>query len=132
MLMVHREKNLRDYNSTDFVKYFAKKYAEAYKKDYVMIFARDCSIMLKVMRKFHEAKREFKDIFSFIDEMFVEYPKRRRLKHIDLNWIYGVVDLYLSPGKTKSSSSNKVKAPEVELSAEMKEWLKKEKEKWLK
>ena len=132
MLMVQRDKNLRAYTSTDFVKYFAKKFQEEHKRDYSVVFARDCSIMLKVMRKFHEAKKEFKEIFTFIDLMFKEYPLRRRIKPIDMNWLYGVVDMHLSAGKFKAASSNKVKAPEVELSAEMKEWLKKEKEKWLK
>lgn len=130
--MVQRDKNLRAYTSTDFVKYFAKKFQEEHKRNYNVVFARDCSIMLKVMRKFHDAKKEFKDIFVFIDKMFVEYPQRRRIKPMDLNWLYSVADIYLSPGKIKDASSNKVKAPAVELSPEMKEWLKKEKEKWLK
>lgn len=131
-MVVERDKPLRDYTAADFVKYFAKKYSDAYQREYHIVFARDCSIMLKVMRKFFDADVPFKDIFPFIDKMFIEYPKRRRIKTIDLNWLYGVVDIYLNVGdKFEGKSGNKVKAP-VELDAEMKEWLKKEKEKWLK
>lgn len=132
MLMVQRDKNLRAYTSSDFVKYFAKKYREMYNRDYVVLFARDCSIMLKVMRKFHEAEIESKDIFTFMDKMFAEYPKRRRIKPIDMNWLYGILDAYLTTDKFDDKSANKVKAPEVRLDDDMKEWLKKEKEKWLK
>jgi hypothetical protein len=131
-MVVERDKPLRDYTAADFVKYFAKKYSDAYHREYHIVFARDCSIMLKVMRKFFEADVPFKDIFPFIDKMFIEYPKRRRIKSIDLNWLYGVVDIYLNVGdKFEGKSGNKVKAP-VELDDDMKEWLKKEKEKWLK
>ena len=130
-MTIERDKSLRDYNSTDFVKYFSKKYLEQYKKEYPVIFARDCSIMLKVMRKFFDAQKPLKDIFTVIDAMFVEYPKRRRIVPIDTNWLYGVVDIYLHPVANKAKSGNKVKAPEVELDAEMKAWLKEEKKKWL-
>lgn len=132
MLMIKREKGVRDYNSSDFVKYFAKKFKEAYGRDFVILFARDCSIILKIMRKFHDAEVDHKEIFTFMDKMFVEYPKRRRIKPIDLNWLFGVVDLYLKTDHFKDSRANKVKAPEVALDDEMKEWLRKEKEKWLK
>src|ERR1039457_809588 len=96
MLMVQREKNIRDYNSTDFVKYFAKKYLETQSKAYPVIFARDCAIMLKVMRKFSEASKPLKDIFPFIDEMFEEYPRRRRLTLIDMNWLFSMTGIYLN------------------------------------
>jgi len=125
--MVQREKNVRDYNSTDFVKYFAKRYSSTQGKEYPVIFARDCSIMLKVMRKFFEAERPLKDIFKFIDEMFDEYPKRRRLSRIDLNWLFSMTPIYLNV--KKPSKSNKAKAPEMELDEEMKAWLKAEKAK---
>ena len=128
MMMVQREKSIRDYNSNDFVKYFAKKYLIAYDKDYPVIFARDSAIMLKVMRQFFEAKRPLKDIFKFIDDMYVEYPLRRRLTAVDLNWVFSMTKIYLRPGKTETKSS-KVKSPEIELDDEMKAWLKAEKEK---
>jgi len=129
MLMVQRDKNVRDYNSSDFVKYFARKYLDTYGKEYKVIFARDCAIILKVMRKFFEADVAFKDIFPFIDKMFVEYPKRRRLKNIDLNWVFSMCDMYLNAGDKFEGKSNKVKAPEMELDDEMKAWLRAEKEK---
>ncbi len=132
MLMVQRDKNIRDYTSSDFVKYFARKYNDTYGKEYKVIFARDCAIMLKVMRKFFEADVAFKDIFPFIDKMFVEYPKRRRLKNIDMNWVFSMCDMYLNAGDKFEGKSHKVKAPEMELDDEMKAWLKAEKEKWLK
>ena len=131
-MTIERDKSLRDYNSTDFVKYFSKKFLDVYKKDYVVIFARDCSIMLKIMRKFFDAKMGLKEIFPFIDKMFEEYPKRKRVVPIDINWLYGVVDIYLHPVKNDKKSGNKIKAPEIELDEEMKAWLKSEKEKWLK
>lgn len=127
--MVQRDKNIRDYTSSDFVKYFARKYQETYQKEYKVIFARDCSIMLKVMRKFFEADVALKDIFPFIDKMFVEYPKRRRLKNIDMNWIFTMCDMYLSAGDKFEGKSHKVKAPGMELDSEMRAWLKAEKEK---
>lgn len=131
-MTIKRNKPLRDYNSTDFVKYFVKKYIEEYKKECTIIFARDCSIMLKIMRKFFDAKKELKDIFSFIDVMFVEYPKRRRIIPIDINWLYGVTDSYLHPVENVSKSGNKVKAPEVVLDEDMRKWLEEEKKKWMK
>jgi hypothetical protein len=131
-MTIQRDKSLRDYNSNDFVKYFSKKFLEANRKDCTIIFARDCSIMLKIMRKFFDAKKELKEIFTFIDEMFIEYPKRRRVIPIDINWLYGVVDIYLHPVANNSKSGNKVKAPEVKLDADMKAWLEEEKKKWLK
>lgn len=130
--MAQSSKGIRNYTSSDFVKYFAKKYLETYSKEYKIIFARDCAIMLKVMRKFFEADVAFRDIFLFIDKMFVEYPKRRRLKNIDLNWVFSMCDFYLNAGDKFEGRSNKVKAPEMELDADMKAWLKAEKEKWLK
>ena len=84
------------------------------------------------MRKFFEADLPLKEIFPFIDEMFDEYPKRRRIKPIDLNWIYGVTSLYLRKGDQEEPTELKAKAPKVELDAEMQAWLKKEKERWLK
>jgi hypothetical protein len=128
MLMVQREKSIRDYNSNDFVKYFAKKYLVAYDKAYPVIFARDSSIMLKVMRAFFEENRPLKDIFKFIDDMFEEYPKRRRLTSIDLNWVFNMTKIYLRPGVVEKKG-NKAKAPEMELDDEMKAWLESEKEK---
>ena len=128
MLMVQREKSIRDYNSNDFVKYFAKKYLIAYDKPYAVIFARDSSIMLKVMRAFFEESRPLKDIFKFIDDMFEEYPKRRRLTSIDLNWVFNMTKIYLRPGVVEKKG-NKAKAPEMELDDEMKAWLESEKEK---
>lgn len=132
MLMIERDKHLRAYTAADFVKYFGRLFQDAYKRPYKIIFARDCAILLKVMRKFFEADVEMKDIFPFLDKMFIEYPKRRRIKAIDLNWVYSMVDGYLRPGSPADSKTNKVKAPEVELSPEMKAWLKSEKDKWLK
>jgi len=129
--MVQRDKPLRDYTSNDFVKYFAKKYLTTENKEYPVIFARDCAIMLKVMRRFFEAGRPLKDIFPFIDAMFEEYPKRKRLTPIDMNWIFNMTSIYLKTGM-KSVRSSKVKAPEMVLDDEMKAWLKAEKEKWLK
>jgi hypothetical protein len=126
--MVQREKSIRDYNSNDFVKYFAKKYLIAYDKPYAVIFARDSSIMLKVMRAFFEESRPLKDIFKFIDDMFEEYPKRRRLTSIDLNWVFNMTKIYLRPGVVEKKG-NKAKAPEMELDDEMKAWLESEKEK---
>lgn len=128
MMMVQREKNIRDYNSNDFVKYFAKKYLITYDKAYPVIFARDSAIMLKIMRQFFEASRPLKDIFKFIEDMFTEYPLRRRLTAIDLNWVFGMTKIYLRPNKAETKS-NKVKSPEIELDEEMKAWLKAEKEK---
>ena len=131
--MIKRNKSLRDYNSSDFVKYFVKKYNENYEMQFQIVFARDCSIMLKVMRKFFEAKIDFKEIFTFMDKMFLEYPKRRRIKSIDINWLYGVVDLYLKkPGDFGKDSGNKIKTPEIILDDDMKKWLEAEKKKWLK
>src|SRR5271167_2380151 len=75
MLMVQREKPLRDYTVVDLVKYFNRKFKEKNNKERSTIFARDCSIMLKIMHKFHTAKIPLKDIFKFIDKMFEEYPK---------------------------------------------------------
>ena len=117
--------------SSDFVKYFAKKYFEAYNKEYKIIYARDCSIMLKIMRRFHEADVNLRNIFTFMDKMFIEYPKRRRFKQIDMNWLHGVVNLYLKDGGKLEEKSNKAKAP-IQLDDEMKAWLKAEKEKWMK
>lgn len=85
--------------------------------------------MLKVMRRFNDADVELKEIFTFIDSMFAEYPKRRRIKRIDMNWLYGVINIFL---RTEDKSDNKVKAPEVSLDDEMKAWLQQEKKKWLK
>lgn len=130
--MVQRDKNLRAYTSSDFVKYFARLYKEMYSRDYVTIYARDCAIMLKLMRKFHDADIDHKDIFVFMDKMFKEYPKRRRIKSIDMNWLYGIVDAYLTTDTFEDKAANKAKAPEIKLDEDMKEWLKKEKEKWLK
>lgn len=133
MLMVQRDKPLRDYNSTDFVKYFAKKFVETHQKEYPVVFQRDCAIMLKVMRKFHEADVAFRDIFPFIDKMFKEYPRRRRFKPIDMNWIFSMTEIYLNVGdKLNGGAQNKAKAPAMELDDEMKEWLRKEKAKWMK
>jgi hypothetical protein len=126
--MVQREKSLRDYNSNDFVKYFAKKFNDSQGKVYPIIFARDSAIMLKVMRKFFEAGRPLKDIFKFIDDMFEEYPRRKRLTPIDMNWLFSMTGIYLNV-KIKDTKSNKVKAPEMELDDEMKAWLESEKEK---
>ncbi len=132
MLMVQRDKHIRDYTSSDFVKYFARKYRETYQKDYNVVFARDCAIMLKVMRKFFEADVSFKDIFPFIDKMFVEYPKRRRIKPIDMNWVYSMCDLYLNAGDKFEGRSAKAKAPDASLDPELKAWLQAEKAKWMK
>jgi len=132
MLMIQRDKHLREYNSSDFVKYFGKVFNDTYKRPYKIIFARDCAIVLKIMRKFFEADVEMKDIFPFIDKMFIEYPKRRRIKPIDLNWVYSMVRGYLKVDETPDPKAHKVKAPDIELSPEMKQWLKSEKAKWLK
>ena len=84
------------------------------------------------MRKFFDADLPLKEIFIFIDKMFDEYPKRRRLKPIDLNWLHGVTAVYLKTGSKMDETPLKAKAPKVELDAEMQAWLKKEKERWLK
>ena len=128
--MIQRDKAIRDYNATDFVKYFMRKYSEINARDYPVVFARDCTIMLKIMRMFFDDKRSFKDIFTFMDVMFEEYPKRRRFKPIDITWLHGVTNLYLHPKRIKAEKSNKVKAP-VELDDDIKKWLLEEKKKWL-
>ena len=79
---------------------------------------------------FFDDKRSFKDIFTFMDVMFEEYPKRRRFKPIDITWLHGVTNLYLHPKRIKAEKSNKVKAP-VELDDDIKKWLLEEKKKWL-
>ena len=130
--MVERDKNLRDYKASDFVKYFSRRFFQVNNRIYSTNFARDCSIMLKIMRLFHKSNIPFKGIFKFIDDMFEEYPKRRRIKDIDLNWLHAVAKLYINNnfGK-KEEPSNKVKAPEIVLDDEMKKWLQEEKKKWL-
>jgi len=132
-MVIKRDKLFAEYNTTDFVKYFMKKFREVNNNiEYQIVFARDCTIMLGILRRFNQQGKPIRGIFKFIDDMFVEYPKRKRVKPIDIQFLLGVVDLYLSKKNPKRKAENKVKTPAVELDDEMKAWLKAQKEKYFK
>ena len=117
-----------DPNVTELVKYFAKKFDVVNKIRFQIVYARDCSIMQNIMHRFHKAKKRPYDIYKFIDNMFVEYPKRRRAIPIDISWLLNMSDTFLY--KKPTARGNKIKA-EFELTDELKVWLESEKKKLL-
>ena len=129
-MVIRRDKSIQKFNCTDFVKYFGRRFEEIFKRSFDIVYARDCSIMLRIIAEFHKAKKKPKDLFTFIDVMFKEYPRRRRIIPIDISWLHSMAYSYLY--KKPKEKGNKVKAPEVELTDDLKKWLKNEKKKWLK
>lgn len=130
MFKIKRDKPLDQTTSTEFVKYFTNKYRQELKADYPVNYARDCVIMSQVLDKFHKADRPRKEIFSFIDEMFRSYNDRPRTLSIDIRFLLAAVPSYFKNGG--DLSSKKVKNSKIEITPELKDWLMKEKEKWLK
>jgi len=130
-MVIKRDKTLEDYNANDFVKYFLRKFREVNSREFPVVFARDCSIMVNIMRRFHEAGRKQREIFKFIDYMFTEYPKKKRIKVIDIQFLLGVTDYFLSGRIAGNKAENKVKT-EFKMDDDLKAWLKQEKERWQK
>lgn len=130
MLKIKRDKSLDQTTPTEFVKYFSGKYRQELKADYPVNYARDCIIMSQVLDKFYKADKPRKEIFVFIDEMFRSYNDRPRSLPIDIRFLLAATPSYFKNGG--DLSSKKVKNSKIEITAEMKDWLMKEKEKWLK
>ena len=130
MLKIKRDKPLDQTTPTEFVKYFSNKYRQEFKVEYPINYARDCIIMSQVLDKFYKADKPRKDVFAFIDEMFRSYNDRPRSLPIDVKFLLAATPSYFKNGG--DLSSKKVKNSKIEITAEMKDWLVKEKEKWLK
>jgi len=128
-MVIRRDKLLKEYIPTDFVKYFARKYLEINKIEFDVVYARDCVLMGRVIDYFERAKQPKIKIFAFIDKMFLEYPKRERSEPIDIRFLAATCFFYLHGKGIKKSL--KVKTPTV-LPQELKAWLQEEKKKWLK
>jgi len=128
-MVIKRDKSVQEFNCTDLVKYFARQFESTNKRKYDLVYARDCSIMLRIIAEFHKLEKKPKDLIKFINDMFEEYPKRRRILPIDISWLYTMTSRYLYKKEVKKG--NKMKAPDIELTDELKEWLKEEKRKLL-
>lgn len=130
MLKIKRDKSLDQTSPTEFVKYFTGKYRQELKADYPVNYARDCIIMSQVLDRFYKADKSRKEVFIFIDEMFRSYNDRPRSLPIDVKFLLAATPSYFKNGG--DLSSKKVKNSKIEITPELREWLLKEKEKWLK
>ena len=128
-MYIRRDKILSKYTSTDAVKYFARKFREVNKKEFVIVYARDCTLMTRIFEKFDKACVPISKVFNFIDRMFEEYPKRKRTEDIDVRFLLATADLYLYK-RLPEKRSKKIKNTSP-LSAEIKDWLHQEKLKWI-
>ena len=131
-MVIRRDKPLDSYTSTDLVKYFARKYRETNHDPYEVNYARDAVLMTRIIYRFERAKKTRAEIFKFIDKMFEEYPKRVRSEPIDVRFLLATCHIYLK-GDKEPVKGTKVETPSatVTLTAEIREWLEREKKKWL-
>lgn len=130
MFKIKRDKSLDQTTPTEFVKYFIGKYRQELKADYPVNYARDCVIMSQLLDKFYKEGKTRKEVFPFIDEMFASYNDRPRTLPIDIRFLLAAAPSYFKNGG--DLSSKKVKNSKIEITPELKDWLVKEKEKWLK
>lgn len=129
MVRIKRDKSLSKYSSTDFVKYFVRRYNQINKAAFDVNYARDCVIMSSIMHKFEKVGKPKNEIIKFIDYAFDIYDKRMRAETIDFRFLSTMANIFL---KSNTVKNTKVKTPETILSEDIKQWLLEEKEKWIK
>jgi len=111
----------------DFVKTFLRRYLEEYDESYPVNFARDCSLMKKVMNKLRRYGRPVSETNTFLRWAWKRrsYYINNKYSRLKIGLLYSIVDDYISSRKYKLINLNISDEERKQLDKEMKEWIKK-------
>lgn len=122
-------KNIDDWNALDFVKYFVRRYQALYNKRIFPVYAKDCTIVKRIIRKFHRAEKTNKEVYDFFVWAFDEKSAPGELT---IGVLARLAEEYfeLHNYKEKEIDLTEAYGKEEEHDKAMSEWLEKEREKW--
>ena len=122
-------KKVEEFNSSDFVKYFCLKYKMVYSKEpeygnITGFFAKNSMIMKRVVSTFQKNDKPKRLVLKFVDWVFDEYTKREFTQPLTIGFLPYWIDEFFKCQKIKV-----IEKKNFEMTDEIREWLRKEKEK---
>lgn len=108
--------------SPDLVRYFASRFELKYGRPYPIIYAKDCSVMKRIIQTFSTHNRGISLIPKFIDWVFAEYDKGNFPLPLTVGFLVTWVPRYIGVYVAEEAKAQK-KKPAKPLSNKMVEWL---------